>query len=431
MPPASRTLTWSQARRIALRSQGIGARRNQRMPSRAASRSALHRTVERTHLLQIDSVSVFARAHHMPVFTRRGCWDVAELDRASAPGPRRVLRECLAHEATLATTEVHGLLGFRRAAVAERDWGAVRRAAGADEGVLRGVLEAIGERGPISAAALARALGDAERPEEGWGWRRTDTQWVVEYLFRAGRLECVGRNAQFERLYTLPADDDAPEVPRHEAVGRLTSLAARALGIATPASIADYFRLPQRDVAPALAALRERGELEPVAVRLGGLDAPMLLHHEAPAPAPLRGAALVSPFDPIAFHRPRLAALYDVEYRIGIYTPRAARPHGYYALPFLMGDRFVARVDLAADRRAGLLIVHEAHLEPLPRLRHAPGGARALEPGLVAAALAEELERAAAWQGAAAIAVGGRGDLASPLAAAVADRGMLAGQRAS
>ncbi|UEJ82605.1 winged helix DNA-binding domain-containing protein [Brachybacterium halotolerans subsp. kimchii] len=428
-------LSWRSARRIALRAQGIGGRRADDLPARAASRRGLERTLERTHLLQIDSVSVFARAHHMPVFTRRGCWDVDVLDRASRPGRGRLVQEALAHEAAFTTAEVHSLLGFRRERAARRDWGAVRRAAGSDAGAMRRVLDVIAEHGPISAAAVARLVGDDEKPAEGWGWRRSDTQWLVEYLFRAGHVDCVGRSAQFERLYA--ADAGAP-LPDHAsssdpesredvtgaegagsdpdpsaAQGELTRRAAKALGIASPADIADYFRLRAAEVAPHIRDMVATGTLREVTVRRGSQDLQLLLHHEAPRPAPVTAAALVSPFDPVAFHRPRLRDLFDVEYRIGIYTPRAQRTHGYYALPFLVNDRIVARVDLRSDRRRGVLEVCEAHLEPLPTM-----SARESVPGAdeVAPALAEELGRAARWQGLTSIEVLGVGDLAPALA---------------
>lgn len=425
-------LTWAQARRIALRSQGIGARRAGTALSRRASREALRRTVARTHLLQIDSVSVFARAHHLPVFTRSGPWDPGVLARASAPGHARLLTESFAHEATLVEPEVHELLRFRRARVARADWGAVRRAAVADPALLRTVEELVAREGPLTAPAISRRLGDSRRPETGWGWRRTDTQWVVEYLFRSGRLDGVGRTAQFERLYG-PLDAAHAPGPVGEDVGEgapgddgeerralleLTRLASTALGIATPASIADYFRLPRGDVAPAIDALQATGELRPVTVARPDGDVPMLLREDAPAPTPLRGGALMSPFDPVAFHRPRLESLFDVVYRIGIYTPREKRTHGYYALPFLLGDRFEARVDLRADRARGVLEVCEVHGEPLPALSRT---VRRPAPEAVAAELAAELERAARWQGLDAVEVLDRGDLAVPLARAVRD----------
>lgn len=203
------TLTWTRARRIAVRAQGLGRSRREEPATPASSRRALARTLERTHLLQIDSVSVFARAHHLPVFTRCGRWDPAVLERAVRPGPHRTLREGLAHEAAYITPEIHRLLDFRRRAVAEKDWGVLRDAADSAPALLPQIRETLAEIGPAGAAAVSAHLGDRDRGE-GWGWRRTSTQWAVEYLFRTGELDCVGRSAQFERLYALAGDDPSP-----------------------------------------------------------------------------------------------------------------------------------------------------------------------------------------------------------------------------
>lgn len=385
-------LSGAQARAIALRSQGIGGSRRTAVPSIRASREALRSTIERIHLLQIDSVSVFARAHHMPVFTRCGSWDPRVLDAAAQPGQERLVREALAHEATFATEEVHRHLAFRRRRARREGWRAVQDAARSMPDALdriRGLLE---ERGPLSAAEISRALGDHDRAD-GWGWRRTTVQWAVEHHFRTGDLECVGRSAQFERLY-LPGTRPSLEATEEEDVARLVSLAARALGIADAASIADYFRLKGALARPAIEAMVAAGELRNVDVDLPGGRRRMLLHREAPEPTPVRTRALVSPFDPVVFHRPRLRALFDVDYRIGIYTPAERRTSGYYSLLFLMGGIFPARVDLRADRPRGILEVRGVYREALPNL----GGRVRRSDAAVARALAGELRRAARWQ---------------------------------
>lgn len=425
----STALSWTMARRIALRAQGMGRSRRTRIPSRAASRRSLQVTLERTHLLQIDSVNIFERAHHLPVFTRSGSWDTAVLDRLSRPGPSRLVREALAHEATFASHEVHALLDFRRRAAATKDWGAVREAAASTPQLFTRIFSALEELGPSSGSAISRHLGDTERGE-GWGWRRTSSQWAVEYLFRSGGLDCVGRSTQFERLY-IPAEDpgpwtpgrgsdpwtDAPDPhgvaaqPRDAArdardtapdapdgaasITLLMGLAAKSLGIAEVASLADYFRVAVRDARLAVDQLLLTDVLTPVLVDHPAGRREMLLHRDAPSPSPLRTAALVSPFDPIVFHRPRLSHLFDVEYRIGIYTPAARRTTGYYALLFLLGDVFPARVDLKADRARGVLEVRGAFREELPHLpaRQRPADATVVD------ALLGELERAAIWQG--------------------------------
>lgn len=428
-PRGNRTLSWTAARRIALRAQGIGGSRRTEAPDTATSRRALVRTLERTHLLQIDSVSVFARAHHLPVYTRHGRWDPAALDRASRPGRSRLVSESFAHEAAFVTDEVQHLLHFRRRTVSERDWGALREVAVSSPHLFPRIHEALAEIGPAGAAAISRHLGDTERPD-GWGWRRTRTQWAVEYLFRTGALDCVGRSAQFERLYVSAASEagvgegagppaDAPT--EEESIAALTALALRALGIAEPATVADYFRLPVLRVRPVLEAMVARGEAREVEVAHPAGVRTMLLHPEAPGASPVRGSALVSPFDPLVFHRPRLEALFDLEYRLGIYTPAPRRTIGYYSLLFLHGDVFPALVDLGADRARSVLEVRGAFRPPLPHLpaRSRPDQEQMLE------ALACELELAARWQGLASVEVrtgAGTRELAGPLAAVLARR---------
>ncbi|MCS6711007.1 YcaQ family DNA glycosylase [Brachybacterium sp. EF45031] len=382
------TLRWTTARRIALRSQGIGRSRTETVLTGRTADRALQRVVQRLHLLQIDSVQVFARAHLMPVFTRCGPWEVAALDRAarrSTPtAGGAALREMFAHEAAYTTPEVYDLLRFRRADAATRDWGAVRRAAAAHPEILQDVLDHVARNGPVSAPDISAALGGQDRPQDAWGWRRTDLQWVAEYLFRAGRLHAAGRGSRFDRLLVTPPvghPEATPDLPppnareRREAIVQLSRLALGALGIATVADIADYFRLPAAPVREALDRLEATGEAEPVRIDRDGTLVPMLRHHAAPtSAAPVPAACLVSPFDPMMFHRPRVATLFDVDYRIGIYTPRDRRRSGYYSLPFLLGDRIVALVDLRADRRGGVLEVSGIYPEPAPVLsRRRPG----------------------------------------------------------
>ncbi|MFY2860445.1 DNA glycosylase AlkZ-like family protein, partial [Mycobacterium sp. THU-M104] len=181
----------------------------------------------------------------------------------------------------------------------------------------------------------------------------------------------------------------------------LTLRAATALGVGTEADIRDYFRLSAAQVKPALAGLLAAGEVERVQVQ--GWSAPAYLRSGQPVPRSDRGTALLCPFDPLIFFRPRVERLFGFRYRIEIYTPPDKRTYGYYVWPLLLDGRLVARVDLKADRAAGRLRVVGAFGEPdVPKPR-------------VAAALTGELESMASWLGLGGFSVSRRGDLAGEL----------------
>jgi uncharacterized protein YcaQ len=248
-------------------------------------------------------------------------------------------------------------------------------------------------------------------PKEHWGWNWSDAKAALEWLFWTGEVSTARRNGAFARVYDLTervlprAIVQTPTPDESDALRALAAVAARSLGVAAEIELRDYFRLPVAGFKRALAELVEEGTLRPVAVR--GWKPRAYLHASAKLPRKVDVATLLSPFDPLVWERARTERLFDFHYRIGIYTPPEQRVHGYYALPFLLGDQLVARVDLKAERRAGTLLVPGVWAEP----GHATGE--------VAARLAGALTDLAAWLGLERIGRPERGDLAAPLAAAL------------
>ena len=163
--------------------------------------------------------------------------------------------------------------------------------------------------------------------------------------------------------------------------------------------------MPVRDARPRLTELVEAGDLQ--LVKVEGWRQPAYLYSEARLPKQIDAASLLSPFDPVIWRRARAARLFAFEYRIEIFVPKPKRRWGYYVLPFLLGDRLVARVDLKADRKDRRLRVLAAYIEP-----HA-------EPIQVAPALAAELQTMAGWLGLESVVVAKRGKLGQVLAAAI------------
>ncbi|HEX8642543.1 MAG TPA: crosslink repair DNA glycosylase YcaQ family protein [Allosphingosinicella sp.] len=390
------SLSLRDARRIALAAQGFGSAR----PA-SVGPARMSRITARLGLHQIDSVNVLARAHYLPLFSRLGPYPRDLLDRAAWGKPRRLF-EYWGHEASLLPLELQPLLRWRmaRADRGEGMWRHIRAFAGERRPAAMAVLKRIEAEGPLAASDLRE-----EQARKGW-WEWSDAKTALEWLFWAGHVTTATRRSSFERVYDLPervipADILAAPTPdRAEAQRRLIEIGAKAMGVATAADLRDYFRL-KPEATPRIDELVEEGALLPV--RVEGWRQPAFLHRDAAPARRIGAAALLVPFDPLIWERSRTERLFGLRYRIEIYTPPEKRVHGYYVLPFLCGEGIAARVDLKADRAAGLLRVQAAFAEP---------GAPADAPERLAA----ELASMAGWLGLGGIAVARKGDLAPALA---------------
>lgn len=401
---APELLSQAQARRVTLAAQGFTD-----PPHRAPTLRTLDRAVARTGVIQVDSVNVLARAHLMPLYARMGPYDTDLLRRASSGRQERRLVEYWAHVQAFMPVELWPLMRHRMEHYAAQrgKWG-IR----AEPGVAARVLAAVRARGPVTARHLDEEFS-GPRSAEQWGWNWSDARRTLDFLYMAGEVAIAGRSSSFEVLYDVPERVlpahvlDAPVPPQADAERELVRRAARHLGVATNACLRDYHRMGAAATARAVADLAEAGEIVPV--RVEGWDRPAWLAAGARLPRRVQARTLLSPFDPVVWNRDRAHALFDFHYRIEIYTPAHKRVHGYYVLPFLLGDRLVARVDLKADRTRGVLQVRAAYAEEKA-------------PPTTAEELAAELGRLAGWLGLSATEVEPRGDLAPALQALLARR---------
>jgi uncharacterized protein YcaQ len=397
-------LSAAQARRVALAAQGFAEPPLGRDVDGRALRS---RVLDRVGLIQIDSVNVLQRAHYLPAFSRLGGYDINLLDKLSHYAPRRLF-EYWGHEASLIPVELQPHLRWRMRRAHDDAWGGMRRIATDRPELVAAVLDDIRARGPLTAAQLAHL--DAPREAKGPWWDWSDVKRALEFLFWSGEVTSA-RRVRFERRYDVPervlpaAIVNAPTPDDDEAQRTLLRTAARAMGVATEPDLRDYFRLPSADSKLRVAELVEAGDLLPVAVE--GWKAPAYLAPGARVPRSVDARALVGPFDSLIWERPRVERVFGFRYRIEIYVPKEQRVHGYYVLPFLLGDELVGRVDLKSDRAGRALLVQAAHSEP------------DADAGDVAEPLAAELRRLAAWLDLDDVVVVGAGDLAPALAAAL------------
>jgi len=387
-------LSAAQARRIALAAQGFGGSHS------PVGTRQVNLAIHRLGLLQLDSVNVFERSHYLPLFARLGAYDRASLDRLTFT-KRAPYVEYWAHQAALIPLEHRPLFHWRmdwfRANRGKNSYGTWAAANGEMLDFLRAELT---EKGPLPSGRIEH---DANRRTGSW-WGWSDVKTGLEALLVFG--EVVPTRINFERHYDLaerriPAANLESSIPKTDAVRELVRFSLQALGVATRRDLSDYYRLYQDETQAALVDLVESGDAIPVAVEGWGEKA--YLHRDARIPRRIEAMALLSPFDPIVWERARTERMFDLFYRIEIYTPAPKRQFGYYTLPVLQDEALVGRIDLKSDRQAGALRVQSAWRQP--------GGAPDVS------RIAQLLRETAAWQGLGDLVVQDWGDLARELAA--------------
>ncbi len=369
----------ADARRIVLAAQGFDRPRPRR-PGRADLRRLIHRL----GLVQLDFVTVVAPAHYLVPFARLGPYDRNHLD--DLVYRRREFIEAWAHEASLVPIDAWPLLQYRRDSHRIRPDNFEPILAQLD-GYLEAILNEVRSRGPLCAPELAAPEGVQRRIPGSW---HSVPRAALEAHFGRGILAIADRRPDFARVYDLaeriiPTEHHSRPAPHADGKRELLRRAARASGVATAADLADYFRMKVGEARPRLAELVEAGELKEV--RVEGWREPAYLHREARLPRQVEAQALLAPFDPLIWFRPRTARLFDFDYRFEIFVPAARRRWGCYVLPFLQGDRLTARVDLKTDRPGRCLRVLSADLE------------RGMDAAAVVPGLAAELRSLAAWLG--------------------------------
>lgn len=362
-PAPTLTLTADEARRIALRAQGLlGA------PDRPAG---VRGVLRRLGAVQLDTISVLARSHELVPYARLGA--VGRERVATAYWSEGHCFEYWSHAACVLPIEQWPLFAFRRRAMRARGrrW---HRLADRDRQCAE-VRARLRAQGPLTATEL----GGAKAGGVWYDW--SDTKIAVEWLLDIGEVVCVQRRG-WKRVYDL-AERAVPDDLRHdglsdtECVRHLVAQAGTALGVATRADLADYHRLRGDQVA---AVLPDSG-LVPVTV--AGWNAPAWASPEALAAEP-RGrhrTTLLSPFDSLIWDRRRTQRIFGFRHRLEAYLPRAKRVHGYFAMPLLAGGRLLGRVDPARD--GDTLLARQVGL----------AGPRAVRP------MARALWEAASWVG--------------------------------
>ncbi|NLU67396.1 crosslink repair DNA glycosylase YcaQ family protein [Streptomyces sp. HNM0574] len=363
MTDAEVSLSADEARRIALRAQGLlGA------PDR---RAGVRGVLRQLGAVQLDTISVLARSHELVPYARLGALAREDVEAAYWSGGRGF--EYWSHAACVLPVEEWPHFAFRRRAMRERGyrWHQMKDR----ENTCALVRERLKTEGPLTTAEL----GGGRNGGEWWDW--SETKIGVEWLLDTGEVVCTERRG-WKRVYDLaeraiPGPLLRDELDDHECLRRLVAQAGAAMGVATRADLADYHRLKKDQVT---AVLPDTG-LVPVEVE--GWDAHAWAHPEALS-APVRGkhrTTLLSPFDSLIWDRPRTQRIFGFTHRLEAYVPRPKRVHGYFAMPLLAGGRLCGRVDPGRDGRT--LVARQVSVADV----------KAVEP------MARALREAAEWVG--------------------------------
>jgi uncharacterized protein YcaQ len=398
-----RKISPEQARRIALAAHGFDRPR----PQNGVDIRHIRRVIRQLGLLQLDFVNVLVPAHYLVLYSRLGAYKRDHLRELVYR--RREFTEQWAHEASIVPMELWPLLEYRRQEY--RPWpNSPIMKLKAKSKYLAQVHEFIVEKGTSTSQDLPPVRGPERRPGD---WHRSVPRWALECHFGSGKVAVADRLPNFQRVYDLPervidASRLDARVSREDAQRELLRLAAKSCGIATLRDLADYYRMSPRETAPRIEELVERGELRRVEVQ--GWKEAAFLFAGTRTPRRVECSALLSPFDPVVWFRPRAERLFDFHYRIEIYVPANKRKWGYYVLPFLLDDRIVARVDLKADRKAKQLLVLAAHRE------------QDIDESRTVEHLAKELNSLAGWLDLARVKVSRRGPFARQLADCINSR---------
>ncbi len=358
-----RTIELGTARRLAIAKQRLSGRAPRSSPASVLD------VVRAIRCVQLDPISVVARSPLLVLRSRLPGFRPEHLDRLLWRD--RSLFEYWAHAASIVLSEdyaIHRYLMRNYPVPGSRfgEW------ASRNEALRRSILREVGRRGPLRLRDL-----DGNAVSEAWvstGWTRDrNVDQMVRFLWVQGKV-MVARRRGLEKWWdradrVLPAEALAGRPLRDvEVTRRGAELSLRGLGVATPGHIKGHFTVDRYPGLPAVLARLERsGAIERVEVldegsRLPGTwyvhrdDVALLERIERGRWEPR--TTLLSPFDNLIHDRKRSALLFNLDYRMEIYVPKSQRRYGYYAMPLLVGDRFVARVDAALDRERGRLLLH-------------------------------------------------------------------------
>lgn len=345
------SLSIQQARKLVLLSQRLPpAKQN------GKAIAATLATIEHLGYIQIDTISAIERAHHHTLWNRNPRYKTSHLDKLLDD---KQIFEYWSHAAAYLPMCDFRYSLPRKQALASGD---LNHWYERDEHLMKTVLRRIKTEGPLMAK-------DFEHIGEKIGaWESKPAKRALEYLFMQGDL-MVPYRANFHKVYdlterVLPADIDT-SIPDSEEYARfLITRFLQANGLGQSVEIAYLQGNTEALITTTLQEMILGGELLQVSVGTTCyyvLPTSLELLKKPLARSKLK---ILSPFDNLIIQRKRMQALFNFDYSLECYLPKAKRQFGYFSLPVLWNGKLVARMDCKADRKKAVLHIYNLVLEP-------------------------------------------------------------------
>ena len=350
-------LSKSQARRIILHAAGLSKR-----AQFGKGKEAAYKLIDHLGFVQVDTNYVVERAHHHAIACRIPDYKLAWLDDLQAEG--RIFEFWTYASGFIPMDDFRYSLPVKTSFLARR-----KPLTNTEINLMKKVLDRIAREGPLMARDFEN---DRVTKSTGW-WDWRPSKIALEWLLFEGKLMTT-RRPGFQKVYDLPDSILPPGIDRtaptpEEFIRHVIMRSLRALGIANAKDLAfrgRYVKNSLNLVRKELEKLVAEGDV--CSVEVAGMKGPPLymLPEYRKRKIELAGDAFIlSPFDVLNVYRHRLKSFFDFDYMVECFVPRPKRKFGYFSLPVLIGDTFVARMDAKADRKQRKLIIHNLHFEPV------------------------------------------------------------------
>jgi uncharacterized protein YcaQ len=345
-------LSKSQARKIILQAAGLA-----RQAQFGTGPEAVYRLIDHLGFVQLDTNYVVERAHHHVMAARVPDYEPEWLAELIADG--RIFEYFTSDAGYIPMHDFRFSLPVKEGFSVNR-----KPLTLAETRLMKQVLDRVEREGPLMVGDFEN---DRLEASSGW-WDWRPAKVALERLYLDGKLT-ITRTKSFHKVYDVPMNliphDTDLTMPTAEEFARFViRRTLGALGIAYVKEMAWRARYVKDNlVKKELEKMVATGEIRIVLVE-GLKSAPLYMLPGQQTEVELAGDAFIlSPFDILNVFRHRLRDFFDFDYQIECFVPAPKRKYGYFSLPVLVGDTFVARMDAKADRKQKILIVHNLHFE--------------------------------------------------------------------